>query len=98
MLTANETETILFLDHLQNEEVANHVSAVFQDAAYRLRSPQCIASIEKVIERFPDLVLVPMVNVAKEVMEGIEDASRTRVAASVHRLIRCASRFGVAEY
>jgi len=73
VLSANEAETVCFLDHLNDKEIANHISSVFYDTACRLKSAKFITSIEKLVKRFPDLLLVHMVNAAKEAMDEIEE-------------------------
>lgn len=73
VLSADEQATINFLYSLEDKEAVNHISSVFHDVAYRLQSPAFIKCIESLIPKFPDLILVHMVNWAKEALDTDED-------------------------
>ncbi len=75
VLSANERATIQFLFSLEDKEAIDHISSVFEDVAYRLNSPEFILCIESLQTKFPDLLLVHMIDAAREAINLNEDES-----------------------
>jgi hypothetical protein len=65
IFSADEKLTIEFLYSLEDKNVINTISSVFEDVAYRLQSPAFITCIESLQTRFPDLPLEHMVDAAR---------------------------------
>ncbi|WP_141215576.1 hypothetical protein [Hahella sp. CCB-MM4] len=64
-LIEDRNETLSFIKAIDNEEVAEDLSTVFDDVALTLQDERFIAAIEELSDKFPEANLSHMVNAAK---------------------------------
>ncbi|RKZ45885.1 MAG: hypothetical protein DRR00_25530 [Candidatus Parabeggiatoa sp. nov. 3] len=75
VLSADEKATIQFLSRSEDKEIIDHICSVFDDVAYNLNSHEFILCIESLQTKFPDLLLAPMIEAAREAINQDEDES-----------------------
>ncbi|WP_310485637.1 hypothetical protein [Chamaesiphon sp. VAR_48_metabat_403] len=68
VLSENTKETINFLDSCNDENVVNNISAVFDDISANLQSQEFIKCLDRLENKFPNLLLHPMIEVAIDVI------------------------------
>lgn len=68
VLSENEQETIDFLDSCNEKNIIDNISSVFADISTNFQSQKFIKCLERLEIKFPDLLLNPMIEVAKDVL------------------------------
>lgn len=68
LLTGNETQTLDFLYHLNNSNIVEHISSVFEEIARAFKSKAVIKCFEDLEAKFPHSPLSEMVEEAKNVL------------------------------
>ncbi|MET1255835.1 hypothetical protein [Aliikangiella maris] len=68
LLSKDECSTISLLNDLDDSEIVEDLSSVFDDVSKNLQSNDFILCIESLEKRYPDLMLEHMVQAAKDAL------------------------------
>lgn len=69
VLTVDEQATLEFLRNLEEPNVIDHVSSVFEEISIALKSQEFIVVIEELQRQYPQLLLKHMIAAAREVLD-----------------------------